>query len=264
MTDVCDPSAGLDNVVLLTMRKKNELRVYMEDWDGQKAYAHYASFSVDPEQFDYTLHLGTFAGGNAGDALKQHNGMKFSTYDKDQDTYEKNCASHFMGGFWYLNCHDANPNGLYIPDSGSPYSSVYVSWSTWKKISYCLDNVVLLTMRKKNELRVDMEDWDGQKAYAHYASFSVDPEQFDYTLHLGTFAGGNAGDALKQHNGMKFSTYDKDQDIWEKNCASHFMGGFWFINATTPTPTGCTYQTRALHIPAYMSAGARGKGLHTH
>src|SRR4029434_6316347 len=47
-----------------------------------------------------------------------------------------------------------------------------------------LENIVLLTLRKKNELRVDMADWEGVEANAHYASFSVDPEQFDYTLHL--------------------------------------------------------------------------------
>src|SRR4029434_8932987 len=56
-----------------------------------------------------------------------------------------------------------------------------------------LENIVLLTLRKKNELRVDMADWEGVEANAHYASFSVDTEQFDYTLHLGAFTSGSAG-----------------------------------------------------------------------
>ncbi|XP_063066876.1 microfibril-associated glycoprotein 4-like [Engraulis encrasicolus] len=122
---------GLDNMVLLSLRRRNELRVDMEHWDGNKAHAQYSSFSVDPEQLDYTLHLGTYVGGEAGDALKKPNGMKFSTYDKDQDTYDKNCASQFMGGFWYQRCSDANPNGLYIPDSRSPHGNVHVRWDTW-------------------------------------------------------------------------------------------------------------------------------------
>ncbi|XP_076150117.1 microfibril-associated glycoprotein 4-like [Alosa pseudoharengus] len=134
---------GLDNIVLLTMRKRNKLRVDMEDWTGGKAYAHYASISVDPEQLGYTLHLGAFTTGDAGDALKNHNGMKFTTFDKDQDTWDKNCASSFMGGFWYLNCHDANPNGLYIPDSASPHGPVYVSWDTWKGNTYSLKTITM-------------------------------------------------------------------------------------------------------------------------
>ncbi|XP_063059733.1 microfibril-associated glycoprotein 4-like [Engraulis encrasicolus] len=135
---------GLDSIALLTMRKKNELRVDMEDWDDNEAYAQYSSFSVDPEMLDYTLHLGPYLRGNAGDALKKHNGMKFSTYDKDQDTHdENNCASHHMGGFWYANCNDANPNGLYIPDSASPHNNVYVSWNSWKGPTYSLKTITM-------------------------------------------------------------------------------------------------------------------------
>ncbi|XP_062400289.1 microfibril-associated glycoprotein 4-like [Sardina pilchardus] len=82
----------------------------------------------------------------------------------------------------------------------------YRSWDHYKKgfgdltSEYWLglDHIVLLTMRKRNELRVDMEDWDDEKAYAKYASISVDPEQLGYTLHLGAFnIDSNAGNALK-------------------------------------------------------------------
>uniref|UniRef100_A0AAY4BFC1 Fibrinogen C-terminal domain-containing protein n=1 Tax=Denticeps clupeoides TaxID=299321 RepID=A0AAY4BFC1_9TELE len=132
---------GLDNIVLLTLRKKNELRVDMEDWEGTKVYAQYSSFSVDQEALGYALHLDGFVDGGAGDALKNHNGMKFSTYDKDQDTWDNNCARHFMGGFWFLNCHDANPNGLFIPDSATPHGPVLVSWDTWKGNKYSLKGI---------------------------------------------------------------------------------------------------------------------------
>ncbi|KAG5278233.1 hypothetical protein AALO_G00096690 [Alosa alosa] len=91
-----------------------------------------------------------------------------------------------------------------------------------------LDNIVLLTMRKRNELRVDMEDWDGGKVYAQYTSFSVDPETFGYTLRVGSYVDGGAGDDLTYHNGMKFTTYDKDQDLHGDNCAKILLGAFWF------------------------------------
>uniref|UniRef100_A0AAY4DJV0 Fibrinogen C-terminal domain-containing protein n=1 Tax=Denticeps clupeoides TaxID=299321 RepID=A0AAY4DJV0_9TELE len=132
---------GLDNIFILSQRRRNELRVDMEDWQGNRVHAQYASFSLDPESFGYRLDLGGYVGGEAGDAMSSHNGMKFTTYDRDQDVWEKNCAGHFMGAFWYAACHTANPNGLYIPDSGSPHGSVYASWLPWKGNGYSLKNI---------------------------------------------------------------------------------------------------------------------------
>lgn len=51
----------------------------------------------------------------------------------------------------------------------------------------------LLTQARKYELRVDMEDFDGQNVFAHYSSFSVGPEAEGYKLSLGSFVKGAAG-----------------------------------------------------------------------
>ena len=54
--------------------------------------------------------------GTAGNSLKVHNGMSFSTYDKDNDVYEStNCADKYNGGWWYKNCfyYGCNLNGEY-------------------------------------------------------------------------------------------------------------------------------------------------------
>ena len=40
----------------------------------------------------------------------------------------------------------------------------------------------------------------------------------------------NPGDSLQSHNGYKFSTKDQDNDIWGKNCAEVYKGGWWFSN----------------------------------
>ncbi|KAM9314867.1 microfibril-associated glycoprotein 4-like [Pholidichthys leucotaenia] len=133
---------GLENIFLLTMRKENELRVDMEDWEGSQAFAEYSSISVWPEHSGYELHLGSFTGGPAGDSLAHHNSRKFTTYDKDQDVWEKNCAQHFLGGFWYGNCHDTNPTAMYAPHGAIAHANVLVTWDTWKN-PYPMKTIVM-------------------------------------------------------------------------------------------------------------------------
>lgn len=54
----------------------------------------------------------------------------------------------------------------------------------------------LLTKAKRYELKVDMEDFDGQSVFALYSSFAVGPEAEGYTLSLGSFIKGAAGAPL--------------------------------------------------------------------
>ncbi|XP_062397737.1 microfibril-associated glycoprotein 4-like [Sardina pilchardus] len=133
---------GLDNIVLLTMRKRNELRVDMEDWDGGKVYAQYTSISVDPETFGYTLRLGSFIDGGAGDSLGPHNGMKFSTFDKDQDGRADNCAKAYLGGFWYHSgCFNTNLNGVYRWGADDTIYGIGVAWSSHKGFDYSMKSI---------------------------------------------------------------------------------------------------------------------------
>ncbi|KAI4796503.1 hypothetical protein KUCAC02_026923 [Chaenocephalus aceratus] len=73
-----------------------------EDFEGGKAFARYSSFSVDPRPPGDAL---------TRDSLSYHNGQKFSTFDKDQDSSPSNCARTYLGAFWYNTCHYTNPNG---------------------------------------------------------------------------------------------------------------------------------------------------------
>jgi hypothetical protein len=47
-----------------------------------------------------------------------------------------------------------------------------------------------------------------------------------YTLHVSEYTG-NAGDSLSYHDGMKFSTADVDNDIYEDICPVRFKGAWW-------------------------------------
>ncbi|XP_041818421.1 microfibril-associated glycoprotein 4-like [Chelmon rostratus] len=129
---------GLDKLHYLTRNRKYELLVDMEDFEGVKVFAHYSSFSIDAECSGYTLNLSGFIGGDAGESLIYHSGQKFSTFDKDQDSWPGNCARSFLGAFWYNKCHTANPNGVYRWGADKTIYAVGVEWSKWKGHDYSL------------------------------------------------------------------------------------------------------------------------------
>lgn len=135
---------GLEFLHRITARRPQELLVEMEDFEGNKASARYSSFSVGGECDGYKLTVSGFTG-DAGDSLKVHNNMKFSTFDKDQDTWPNNCAKSFLGAFWYSNCHDANPNGIYLSGADSTHYAVGVVWEMWKGENYSLKSISFKT-----------------------------------------------------------------------------------------------------------------------
>ncbi|XP_073345450.1 microfibril-associated glycoprotein 4-like isoform X1 [Pagrus major] len=132
---------GLENLFQLSQRKKYELLVDMEDFEGNKVLARYSSFSVGPESSGYTLNVTGFTDGGAGDALIHHNGQNFSTFDKDQDSSGTNCARQYLGAFWYNSCHNTNPNGVYRWGYDKTLDAVGVEWHQWKGYDYSLKSI---------------------------------------------------------------------------------------------------------------------------
>ncbi|XP_059142021.1 fibrinogen-like protein A [Physella acuta] len=67
-----------------------------------------------------------------------------------------------------------------------------------------------LTSKGYTELRIDMT-YKAQSYYAAYTQFLVQPETADYQMTFMTYTG-NASDDLSFHNGMRFTTFDRDND----------------------------------------------------
>uniref|UniRef100_A0A672GSB8 Microfibril associated protein 4 n=2 Tax=Salarias fasciatus TaxID=181472 RepID=A0A672GSB8_SALFA len=125
---------GLDNIHNLTRKKKYELYVDMMDFTGRKVHARYTTFSVGPGCVKYTLKVSGFTDGGAGDSLTYHNNRNFSTFDKDSDSDSNNCAKDLRAAFWYRDCYQTNPNGIY---AWGPQLDGVV-WHTWKGSDYSL------------------------------------------------------------------------------------------------------------------------------
>jgi len=89
------------------------------------------------------------------------------------------------------------------------------------------DKIHRLTASRPSSLRVELEDWNGGKAYAKYSKFKIGDEQAQYRLEVGSYSG-TAGDSLAYHNNMAFSTKDRDNDRWSgNNCAVQYTGAWW-------------------------------------
>ncbi|XP_026224892.1 microfibril-associated glycoprotein 4-like [Anabas testudineus] len=132
---------GLDNVRYLTNQRKYELLVDMQDFDGKKAFARYSSFFISGECDGYKLNVSGFTDGGAGDAMNYHSGQKFSTFDKDQDSWPNNCARSSLGAFWYRGCYNVNPNGVYRWGANTTLYAVGVSWLQWRGVEYSLKSI---------------------------------------------------------------------------------------------------------------------------
>ena len=108
---------GNEKIHRLTKRKNMMIRFDLENFDGNKTYAEYRTFYIDGENDNYRLHVSSHSG-TTGDALSYHNGMEFSTKDRDNDKSSVNCAASDHGAWWYQSCSYCNLNGKYKLSGG--------------------------------------------------------------------------------------------------------------------------------------------------
>ncbi|XP_056431687.1 fibrinogen beta chain-like [Gadus chalcogrammus] len=147
---------GNEHVSQLTNMGPTEVLFEMEDWSQNKVHAMYSKFTIQSESSNYLMSVDGYSG-TAGNTLEQgatelygenrtmtiHNGMMFSTFDRDNDKWipgdsSKQCSMEDGGGWWYNRCHSANPNGRYY--MGGAYTSRMAKhgtddgmvWMNWK------------------------------------------------------------------------------------------------------------------------------------
>ncbi|XP_026555728.1 fibrinogen beta chain [Pseudonaja textilis] len=158
---------GNDKINQISKLGPTELLIELEDWDGAKVKAHYGGFSIQNENSKYQLSISNYRG-TAGNALLEgasqlfgenrtmtiHNGMFFSTFDRDNDGWihpdpKKQCSKEDGGGWWYNRCHSANPNGryywggYYTPEMAKHGTDDGVVWMNWKGSWYSLKQISL-------------------------------------------------------------------------------------------------------------------------
>ncbi|KAL4227125.1 hypothetical protein ACF0H5_015098 [Mactra antiquata] len=78
------------------------------------------------------------------------------------------------------------------------------------------------------KLRVELTcGYEG--SYAKYDIFAIGDEVSNYALSVGGYSG-NIGDSLSHHNGYKFTTYDRDNDINGRTRAQTYRGAWYLLS----------------------------------
>jgi len=121
---------GLEAMHIMT-QTPHELYVYLETFEEEVAYARYADFSIGDAASEYRLAVSGYTG-TAGDSLSDHNGIQFSTIDRNNAG--NTCTSEY-GAWWYTSCHSSNLNGRYLGGVHESYADG-VEWSSYKGYNY--------------------------------------------------------------------------------------------------------------------------------
>ena len=99
--------------------------------------------------------------------------------------------------------------------------------------NYWLGNDLLsqLTVNRRYKLKFNLQSRSNANNWYHaeYSTFRVLTEADNYRLQVSGYSGNAGRDALGYQNGMMFSTYDRDNDLWSGGrCAVNHGGGFWY------------------------------------
>lgn len=119
----------LGNEIIWTLTKTGSWKLRFDlTWNNvENGYAEYSSFAIADEVSKYALSVAGYTG-DIGDSFTYHDGMSFSTKDRDNDIDGSNCAQRYHGAWWYSHCHISNLNG----DYGNQTFAIGLNWSTWK------------------------------------------------------------------------------------------------------------------------------------
>ncbi len=131
---------------------------------------------------------------------------------------------------------------------------------------YGLKNMHCLTKREPVQVRVDLKQTDGTGKVLVYNRFSINGPDTQYTLHVGK-PQQSGYDYFGYHDGMKFSTQDRDNDRSSGACSAYCgNAGWWFNNCdriyvTAPPRIGASTRNNTRGDPPYAYAEMKVRPL---
>ncbi|XP_062142885.1 angiopoietin-related protein 2-like [Drosophila sulfurigaster albostrigata] len=134
---------GLEKIHALTTEFSQELLVILEDFRGTEVFEKYEKFAIADEDELYALTTLSTGSGTAGDSLIYNKFSNFSTYDRNNDAPNKNCAEERKGAWWYRSCTRAQFTGLY---NGTDTQGIY--WYDFRDKTSLKTTIMMIRPRK--------------------------------------------------------------------------------------------------------------------
>ena len=128
---------GLQHVYRLT-KQGSEIYFDMEMGEDIHNFAHYKNFTVHSSLTDFRLQVNTTGyNGSIEESLSHNHGMKFSTFDRDNDQSEENCSKQRSGsaGWWFNKCSYGNVNGSYVKRETGGLAHWYYGVLSFKSVT---------------------------------------------------------------------------------------------------------------------------------
>ena len=115
-------------------------------WNGTEYEIHFDSFRVENRSTKYTLRLGGYNSSasigvpaSCKNNFLYNNNQQFTTKDRDNDKYVKNCAELFGGaGWWYSACTYVSPNVKYCASKSCGSNTENIKVQCLKGLSYSM------------------------------------------------------------------------------------------------------------------------------
>ncbi|XP_018411041.1 PREDICTED: tenascin-N-like [Nanorana parkeri] len=220
--------AAAKSYVLKGLKKGSEYKIYLEAYKGNRRSRQVSI----PVSMVITFPVNCVQVRMAGN----RNSGVYTIYPGGENTkgISVYCDQDTDGGGWTV--IQRRNNGkldfyqrwrTYVDGFGDPNEEFWLGLDSMHKLT---------STPVQYELRVDLRTED-ETAYAVYRTFSVGSSKDRYKLTVGDYSG-TAGDALTYHNGWKFTTWDKDNDIALTNCALSHQAAFWYKNCHLANPNG--------------------------
>ena len=94
----------------------------------------------------------------------------------------------------------------------------------------------------------------GTNGYLSYSNFRVGSADEQYKLTISGFSGVTS-DPFSTHplNGMKFTTKDRDNDLWSSTCALNEAGGWWYKHCSHMFPNHQYKNNRGIYLKAWIA-----------
>ncbi|XP_056001687.1 fibrinogen C domain-containing protein 1-B-like [Ostrea edulis] len=134
---------GNHGIYEIVQQGNYELRIDMSDFNEERRYALYKSFSIGDENHGYALHVRDYDGTAGESLINPHNGKQFDTIDHYNSN---NCAYRYKGAWWYNKCHASNLNGMYLAGNHTSYADG-INWFAWHGYYYSLKTTEMKVRR---------------------------------------------------------------------------------------------------------------------